>query len=96
MNDLERAVRIKRIALYVVTLVAFAGGYYVGWLDGQRSDPERTCKSVALEQKALEICLKYRPTCESVTIEDFVVYYDNKDWLDAICPANSGDGFLSQ
>lgn len=58
--------------------------------------PKRTCASAAAENKALEHCLKFRPTCEAVTTDDFIKYYDNKDWLAANCPVESGDGFLSQ
>jgi hypothetical protein len=66
---------------------------YIYW---DNSEPEPTCEYIELKQKAFEMCLRHRPTCAEVTVEDFIAYYEQKNWLDAHCPANSGDGFLSQ
>ena len=75
-------------------------GILAGWIVGEKfleyQPGQCTCGTAKAENRALEQCLKFRPSCEGVTTEQFVVYYDNKDWLDANCPAHSGDGFLSQ
>jgi hypothetical protein len=81
-------------------------GFWVGVIFGwflsmlvlmlwHENEPTPTCERVALKQKALQMCLKYPTTCISVTIDDFVVYYDNRDWLESNCPANNDDGFQS-
>lgn len=56
----------------------------------------RTCESVEIENRSLEQCLRHRPTCESVTIQSFIDYYDNENWANKHCSADSGGGFLSQ
>ena len=77
-------------------LVTFVVGIFVGWgLDYAPDD--RTCESAARHNLALRQCLEFRPSCTSATVEDFVVYHDNKDWIEANCPRSySGDDFLSQ
>lgn len=83
---------VQAALLLGIALIGVLIGMSVSDLLSEKPD----CASVERQQLALQRCLQYRPTCESVTTEDFVVYYDNKDWLDANCPAHSGDGFLSQ
>ncbi len=75
------------------------GAFGLGWLANEffhSTEPERTCERIELEQKAFKVCLQYRPTCESVTVEKFIEYYDDKNWLAENCSANRGDAFLSQ
>lgn len=81
---------------YFIGIVAGALSVGLIWFAIQSGEPARTCESAALENRALEMCLKHRPTCEAVTTDDFIKFYRNRDWLDANCPADSGDGFLSQ
>jgi len=53
---------------------------------------KRTCERVALERRAFEQCLKFRPSCVGVTQDDFIMYYDNKSWLVEHCPVESAGG----
>jgi len=68
----------------------------VTWYAAISAKPLPTCTSVHLEQLAFTQCLKMRPACSSVTVDDFIKYQENKNWLEGECPALSGDDFLSQ
>ena len=80
---------------YSVGIVIGALVIGIMWWTSEPNMPprERTCRSVYIERMALEQCLKHRPTCESVTVEDFTRHYDNKDWEQEHCPDSAG-GFL--
>ena len=54
-----------------------------------------TCEQVETEMFAFQQCLKYAPSCGTRSVEDFIWYYENKNWAQENCP-DSGDGFLSQ
>jgi hypothetical protein len=96
MSEQDETVRTAHMLIVgCLMVVAFLGGILAATLQ-HISDPERTCESVDREQFAFRQCMELRPHCESIGVEDFVVYYENKDWLDANCPTHSGDGYLSQ
>jgi hypothetical protein len=78
----------------IAVIGAFTGGYIVGRLENP-ARPPRTCESAQAQMLALEQCLKFRPLCSSVTVDDFAEYRDNKNWRREHC-AYSGDGFQSQ
>ena len=79
--------KIAALICAVLLAVAFIFGAVFGeFLAAHRqSILKPTCEQVALEIKALEICLKYRPTCDAITVEKFVKYYQNKDWMQLHC-----------
>lgn len=76
-------------------------GFVVGWFLSVpvylywQHESERTCEQVQMEMFAFQQCLKYAHSCGTREVEDFIWYYENKNWVQENCP-DSGDGFLSQ
>lgn len=87
----------KNVLLTLIVIAACVLGWALNDVFTKPSMPPRDCEVTARENLAFSQCLRHRPACSSVEVEDFVRYHENRDWLEANCPeSDSGDGFLSQ